>query len=137
MTRRHDNPARFLIVVLALIAGSSVAATLRPAGNSVAGEVLVKIQPGASHEELASLEHGADVDHDERISSLKSGTIWRLHSRSLNVDALTNALQRNPKVIYVEPNYVVRLISTPNDALYAQMWALKNTGQTINGSPGT
>jgi subtilisin family serine protease len=39
-------------------------------------------------------------------------------------------------VEYVEPNFVVRAISLPNDPLFPQLWGLFNTGQTVNGNPG-
>ncbi|HXH41827.1 MAG TPA: S8 family peptidase, partial [Thermoanaerobaculia bacterium] len=126
--------ARFFVVLL--ISGSAFAATVVPTAQSVPGEVLVMIQTGASSNDIASLEQSAGVDHGEQISKLKSGTIWRLHSASLPTDALTSALQRNPNIVYVEPNYILHLVDVPNDPSYPQLWGLKNTGQTISGSPG-
>ncbi|HEX8476428.1 MAG TPA: S8 family serine peptidase [Pyrinomonadaceae bacterium] len=40
-----------------------------------------------------------------------------------------DALNARPDVLYAEPNYVRRASRTPNDPRYAEMWALKNTGQ--------
>jgi uncharacterized repeat protein (TIGR01451 family) len=131
---RHSvrKVAHSLVVVLVLIGGSAFAAALKPTGKSVDGEVLVKIQAGASGADIATLKNGGDVDKSERISNLKSGAaIWRMHSRSKNTEALANALQHNPKVVYVEPNYIVQATATPNDPLFGQLWALKNTGQSF------
>ena len=128
---------RFLAVVSILISGSLFAAPITPTGNSVPGEVLVKLQAGTSNDEIASLEHGADVDRGERISKLHSGEIWRLHSRSQKTDALATALQHNPRVVYAEPNYIVHIGVTPNDTSYSQLWGMNNTGQSIGGSFGS
>ncbi|MEO8037034.1 MAG: hypothetical protein ABI837_21585, partial [Acidobacteriota bacterium] len=103
--------SRFLLAIL--IATPAFSAALRPTGNSVSGEVLVKIQAGASGEAIAGIQHSADVDRGDRISTVKSGTIWRFHSRSLNNNALTAALQNNQNVAYVEPNYIVHSSDTP------------------------
>ena len=135
MRQRIQQAARLLLVVL--LAVSASAATLQHTGDSVAGEVLVKLRAGASQNDVASLRQAADADQSERLAELKSGTLWRLHSRSKNTDALTTALQKNPNVVYAEPNFIIRLDTTPNDTSYGQLWGLKNTGQTINGSVGT
>jgi serine protease len=128
---------RSLTVVILLISGSLFAAPITPSGNSVPGEVLVKLQIGASSDEVASLEHGADIDHGDRISKLHSGEIWRMHSRSQKIDALITALQHNPKVVYAEPNYIVHMGVTPNDTSYSLLWGMNNTGQSIGGSFGS
>jgi subtilisin family serine protease len=46
------------------------------------------------------------------------------------------ALKRDPRVRYAEPNYVVHATETiPNDPMFSQLWAMKNTGQA-GGTPG-
>ncbi|MCI0376699.1 MAG: S8 family serine peptidase [Gemmataceae bacterium] len=42
--------------------------------------------------------------------------------------------QSDPRVLYAEPNYVLRLTVAPNDPGYADMWNLENTGQS-GGTP--
>jgi uncharacterized repeat protein (TIGR01451 family) len=125
------------IFIVSLIGASSFAATLVPTATSVPGEVLVKIQPSTSSEQIATLQNGIDVDQAEQIANVASGAIWRMHSRSLSTADLATALQNSPNVVYAEPNYIVHALDTPNDTLYAQLWGLKNTGQTISGVPGT
>src|SRR5215212_1413102 len=135
---RHSiHTFRRFVILLSLLAGSSVlAATVEPTGQSVAGEVLVKIQPAASQADIAAVKQVGDVDDGERIADTRSGAIWRLHSRTKNVEALTAALQHNPHVTYVEPNYILHLAGTPNDSSFAQLWGLKNTGQNVSGQLG-
>ncbi|MDP9193738.1 MAG: FG-GAP-like repeat-containing protein [Acidobacteriota bacterium] len=134
---RHFIQAATRLFVVIFISASAFAAALEPTGAVVPGEVLVKIQPGASLEEIAHVEELADAGVGQRISTLSSGTIWRLRSRSKSVEALTASLAGNPKVVYVEPNYILHLVATPNDTSYGQLWGLKNTGQYVHGMTGT
>src|SRR5207302_3782143 len=62
--------------------------------------------------------------------------VLRFHSSSKNVATLIGDLSARPDVQYVEPNYIVRAIATPNDPYFSQLWGLHNTGQTILGQPG-
>lgn len=124
-----------LLFASVLISGSLYAAppTVTPSGRSVPGEVLVKFQSGTSDDDVSTVAKGLDVDQSQRLSKLKTGTIWRLHSRSQNTDALTAALAHNPKVAYAEPNYMVGLFTAPNDPSYSNLWGLSNTGQYVSG----
>jgi uncharacterized repeat protein (TIGR01451 family) len=136
--RQHLGRLARLFLVVSLCTSSLFAATtLRPKGTSVSGEVLVKIQASATGNDISSIENAAGADQSDRIATLTSGTIWRFHSATLSAEGLASALQSNPNVVYVEPNYIWHLTDTPNDTSYSQLWGLKNTGQTISGSPGT
>jgi uncharacterized repeat protein (TIGR01451 family) len=130
--KRRSVPSAVGVLFLLLLATSAVAAPAGPARPSVAGEVLVKLQAGASQDDIAGLERAGDVSHSERIAELRSGALWRMRSRSKNVDALVAALQKNPKVDYAEPNYLVEPSATPNDPQYAQLWALKSALSEID-----
>ncbi|MFL6278892.1 MAG: FG-GAP-like repeat-containing protein, partial [Vicinamibacterales bacterium] len=135
--RHYTQSVVRAVLILILISSSAGAGTVRPTGASVPGEVLVRIQAGASGAAISNIEQLADADDGQRIANLKSGAaIWRLRSRSKNVEALVTALAKNPHVEYAEPNYVVRLATTPNDPAFGQLWGLKNTGQVISGSVG-
>src|SRR5688572_29729169 len=126
-----------LLLILIISTSAIAAPKVRPTGASVPGEVLVRIQAGASGAALANIKELADADDGQRIAGLKSGAaIWRLHSRSKNAEALATALAKNPHVEYAEPNYILTLVPAPNDTYYTQLWGLKNTGQVISGSSG-
>ncbi len=48
------------------------------------------------------------------------------------------AYERDPSVMYAEPNVIRRLdVTTPNDPMFGDLWGLDNTGQTVNGTAGT
>jgi subtilisin family serine protease len=42
-----------------------------------------------------------------------------------------------PGVVYAEPDYVVHTTATPNDPYFSNLWGMNNSGQSVNGDPGT
>jgi subtilisin family serine protease len=50
---------------------------------------------------------------------------------------LIKEISADPAVELVEPNYLRWASRAPNDALFGQMWDLRNTGATVNGITGT
>jgi subtilisin family serine protease len=51
-------------------------------------------------------------------------------------DAVT-AISMLPGVDFAEPDYIVHAQVTPNDPSFGELWGMNNTGQTVNGDPGT
>ncbi|HKQ50422.1 MAG TPA: S8 family serine peptidase [Phycisphaerae bacterium] len=96
----------------------------------------------------------ADVNHDGRLDAAEKldgveaavkGTIMRriplrpgqralrvqLHPGKAVADAIAENWGRgDARIVAVEPNYVVRILTTPNDPRFSEMWSLSNTGQT-------
>lgn len=125
------------VATAALCAVTALAAPpLKPTGRVVEREVLIKLKADAPAAVMKEIRSAADSDTSDRLTKLRSGEIWRVHSRSKNVDALTKALSNNPNIEFVEPDQILELTATPNDASYAQLWGLKNTGQAIAGTYG-
>ena len=53
---------------------------------------------------------------------------------------LTTALsvyKDHADVLYAEPDYTLWATGTPNDPKFGELWGLHNTGQMVNGKPGT
>jgi serine protease len=100
--------------------------------EAVAGEVIVKFTRDPAIAERLDLERQLDVDENEPVGGLR-----RLRSRSLDVAALQSVLRARANVVYAEPNYIVRTITTPNDPQFPSLWGLNNIGQVINGRTGT
>jgi serine protease len=103
------------------------------AGHAVAArQVLVKFRARPQAEELR-LE--VDADRDEEIGG---AGVRLLHSRSHETATLLDRFSRRPDVEFAEPDFVVRADQTvPNDPWFGSLWALRNTGQVIQGSPGS
>jgi hypothetical protein len=56
----------------------------------------------------------------------------------MTLQAAQLQLLRDPAVEYAEPNWIYRhQQTTPVDPLFAQQWALENTGQSVAGTGGT
>ena len=122
---RHCIQSVIRLSLLLVLSSAALAASVRPTGRSVPGEVLVRIEASASAAAVESIHSLADADDGKRLAGLQSGAaIWRLHSRSKNAEALVAALAKNPHVEYVEPNYILELVAAPNDPQYGQLWGL-------------
>ncbi len=97
----------------------------------VASEVLVRLKPGISVSQLS-----AALDASAILPAGNSGWL-RVRSRSIAAGALINAAALSPLVAEAHPNYVIQLNETvPSDSDFANLWNLRNTGQTINGKVG-
>ncbi|MEX2165146.1 MAG: S8 family serine peptidase [Sulfuricaulis sp.] len=98
----------------------------------VSDEILIKFKPTVSlqSQELSVSRHGA-----KKIRALyQSGWVNLKLSKGLSVEAALVAYGNDPNVESVQPNYIYRIATAPNDSNYGQQWALKNTGQTITNS---
>src|SRR3977135_2655133 len=95
----------------------------------VPGEVLVKFKPSAiAQERTASV---AALGHTVLTHLEQPG--W-MHVKLAADQSVAEALivyQNDPNVEAVQPNYIYHAAAVPNDTQYGQLWAFKNTGQTI------
>ena len=52
-----------------------------------------------------------------------------------SVRAAAAEFEREPEVLYAEPNFYYELQEIPNDSRFLELWGLHNTGQFVNGIP--
>jgi serine protease len=102
--------------------------------EAIDGEVIVKYRDDQGALERNRAEAEADADEVEIIG--RRG-LRRMHSRRLGTHGLLAVLKANPDVEFAEPNYVIRVERTPNDASFTSLWGLLNTGQNVAGVAGT
>jgi subtilisin family serine protease len=97
--------------------------------------VLVKFRP------QADLPARAAARAQVAAATARTYTIvpgLELLTTTLPVEQAIVALRNNPAVEYAEPDHVVRTTTTiPNDTYFHLQWGAHNTGQTVNGDPGT
>jgi subtilisin family serine protease len=131
-----------LVVVATIAAAAALSSPVftqgraqRPTGTTVvngaeavAGEVLVKYRDSVDRGDRQNVNNQVDADVDDEIGSTG---FRRLHSRSFDTAAMLNFLRADARVAYVEPNYIVHAIATPNDPSFGMLWGLQNTGQTL------
>jgi len=98
------------------------------------GEALVQFRDAPT----AVLRRGPLAQYiDADVSATVSPRgLHRFRSRTFDVDALVAFLRTQPDVLYAEPNYVQRVVATPDDQYFPLLWGLLNTGQLVNGTPG-
>jgi subtilisin family serine protease len=127
------------VMGLALAASARVTA---PAVDHVQGEALVRFR---SSETLGTAKavasrHGLTVArHFAWLSEHEGQVIGLVRSPALSTAALLTELQAEPAIAFAEPNYLrwITDLRTPNDPRFSQLWALRNSGQPINGFGGT
>ena len=76
---------------------------------------------------------------EAHVKKILNGGIHHLRlPRAMTVQRAIERLKDDPDVEYAEPNYYRFLTDTiPSDAYFSQLWGLYNTGQLVNGTPGT
>src|SRR5262245_46584796 len=101
-------------------------ATERVNGHDAsASRVVIKLRAPASGA-LQQLRQLGDAD-DLRALNTAVG-LYVLHSRSANVPILLSVLKNLPFVAYIEPDYILKTTTTPNDPGFPQQWSFLNSG---------
>jgi subtilisin family serine protease len=100
--------------------------------EAAAGEVLVRFTRQPAETERLAIERDADAAESEPIGP----AFRRMRSRTLDVAALIASVRRRAIVEYAEPNYLWHSTTAPNDPQFANLWGLRNVGQTIGGQAG-
>jgi thermitase len=95
----------------------------------VAGEVLVKFKPAAIAQERTAAV--AALGHTVLAHLEQPGWVHVKLGAGQTMEAALTAYRNNPNVEAVQPNYIYHATLVPNDPQYAQLWAFKNTGQTV------
>ena len=118
--------------------------------NFSSDRVIVKVKEIASSSEVSNLQ--AEIGVTKVTKAEQFGiAIWEIPSG--NVEETISAYNNDPRVEYIEPDYIISLddvqttsptqenlatitpqITTPNDPGYPQLWGLNNTGQS-GGTP--
>jgi large repetitive protein len=137
MDRTRRIPFLFAVVagVLALGGPASHAAPAKqPASQTVPGDLLVGFQSDVSAADRQKILKSVGADEKRSFDKIHGSLA---HLASGDVDAAIAKLKQDPRVRYAEPNHIITIDSIPNDPAFGNTWGLNNSGQVINGSPGT
>ena len=133
---RSHFTAVFVGATLALYAQSAAAPSAHgfvsaATARYVPGEVLVKFKPAAVAQHAAMV---ATLGHTVLAHLDQFGwTHVKLGAGQSVTEALA-AYQSDSNVEAAQPNYIYHATAVPNDTQYGQLWAFKNTGQTITNA---
>jgi large repetitive protein len=133
MDRTRRIPILFAVLAGVLALGGPVSQAA-PAKKAVPGEVLVGFRSDVSAADQRKILKDAGADEKQNWKKIH-GSLANVANG--DVTAAIAKLQQDPRVRYAEPNYIITADSIPNDPSFGNTWGLNNTGQTINGSPGT
>jgi subtilisin family serine protease len=134
-TDRHEAaraPRRLVAVAalaLALAAPAGVAS-----GAAVPGELLVRFASDADAGSRAAARSNAGT-HLQRRLPVSGLELVRVDAGT-SAEAAARRLERQPGVLYAEPNRLRVSFRMPNDPYLGELWGLHNMGQQVNGASG-
>lgn len=94
----------------------------------VQDEVLVRYKKSA----LNTLHLGSKT---RRLIS-RDKNIFLLKTNKGDVLKTIEQLKKDPTVESAQPNYIYKLLTTPNDTHFGELWGLKNSGQAVGNNYG-
>ncbi|RKZ12475.1 hypothetical protein DRQ50_11895, partial [bacterium] len=108
-------------------AGAATAQTVITSPH-VDGELIVKFKPYATEAQKAAIlgDLGAITITDYKTFPFKLHRV----GDDLTVETAIDRYRNNPLVEIIEPNYIVTMNETPDDARFDELWGMENTGQT-------
>lgn len=124
---------RWSLIVVVALASPAFAGTFvqyaSHARNYLPGEILVKFKPSiaaqAREATVAAMSNTIQSELNQGWAHVKLGS-------GQTVTQALAAYRGNPTVEYAQPNYIYHAAAVPSDPQYAQLWAFKNNGQTVN-----
>ncbi len=128
------------VIIAAVVAGPAGGrpgnAAEPPARGAVAGELIVAFKPSVAPARQRQVLSRVSAHEERRFGRIRSVLA---SVSSLDVAAAIQALERNPEVLYAEPNFRLSAhdhAGTPNDPSLHSLWGLNNFGQVVAGVAG-
>lgn len=100
-------------------------------GQYVQDQILVKFKPGVTAMARAQLAYSNGIQSMQALNTQSDLVVGQL-ALGQTVAQAVSAYANDPNVAYVQPNYIYHTTAVPTDPQYGQLWAAKNTGQTIS-----
>ncbi len=104
-----------------------------PEGDFARGQIIVKLEEGATQADLANINERNDARTEENLPASDVNVVDL--PGDLAVREAVERYEASPDVEYAEPDYVLQPAqAVPDDPGYSKLYGLDNTGQT-NGIP--
>ncbi len=141
--RRGASLAATIAALLSVAASSALAKQPPPphptAGKSLfgqevaPGEVIVRFKHAASRPDRTAAKVQADASLERKLLLPRTELVEVTPGHEKEAAA---KLERDPNVLYAEPNAIVHEYATPNDTRFTALWGLNNRGQPVDGVAG-
>jgi thermitase len=110
-----------LVVALLPAAGAAAAPRLDSSGSAVAGEAIVRFEPGTVAAERAAARDAANVELERTLELSQTQVV----SFDGSLGAALTRLESRGDVAYAQPNYRYEALAPPpNDTFFGQLWGL-------------
>ena len=119
--------ALFLLLCLCGGAGAAVA----PGYDFVPGELIIKFNPQVQEKDKGDILAPIDGRKVKDFAFI-GAEHWQIKSGS--VESAVALLESDPRVEYVEPNYIVYALEIPDDTLFGDLWGMNNDGDFTDPS---
>jgi thermitase len=108
-------------VALLSPASRALAQSVFPHGSHIAGELLIGPKEGVSDDDLENLYKGHG---GKKIKSLSQIKVHHVKVPEHELEKVEAALRKNPKIGFVEKNFIAESTLAPNDPSYPTQWHL-------------
>jgi subtilisin family serine protease len=129
---RGGLPIAGVVLALMLATGAAPAA----AGSAPTAQYIVGFRASVPVSARAAIARSSSPQ-----ARVKASLLGSIRAEVVTTDAAgARALRSDPRVRYVQKNatqHIDSLPNSPNDPMFGNLWALSNTGQTVNGVKGT
>src|SRR4030095_4392407 len=92
-----------------------------PDGTHIAGELLLASKAGVSDTDLEDIYKGHG---GQKIKTLPQIRVHHIKVPARALEVVEDALRNNPKVQFVEKNFIAQAVRVPNDPGYSSQWYL-------------
>lgn len=113
------------------ISVASVPLPLAVGNQYVPNQILVKFKPGVAAAARAQMAQNYGAQAMQALGNQPEFVLTSL-SPGQTVEQAVGAFKNDPNVAYAQPNYIYHALAVPTDPQYGQLWAEKNTGQTMS-----
>jgi subtilisin family serine protease len=125
------------------VASFSVQQSIKPDFTNLAknaeyssGELLVRfdaaVKTGTQRVQALAAVGGGTVAREFKL--VPGLTLVKL-PKGMDMQTALTRLNQTPGIRYAQPNYVKKILRTPNDPRFSELWGMHNTGQTTGGTP--
>ncbi|HDR04508.1 MAG TPA: choice-of-anchor D domain-containing protein, partial [Candidatus Marinimicrobia bacterium] len=90
-------------------------------------EVIVKRKAGVKASQISDIKNSMGAESKKSLK-LIDAEVWTISQ--LSTAEAISLWHQDPRLEYIEPNYILKVNAMPNDPDFSKLWGLHNTGQS-------